>query len=396
MVAAQLDTFGVTLADLLEESDGESVYCGPPSDDEILVDVSQNSEVTQPWSSIGHPPVLSLSLAENVPVDVSTEAQNNHNPELEETENVPQNGALPAGSIWPTLVRPKGDVKSGQKFICVFQVGLEEDSDFCLVKRILGKQGNNMRGIAEACNVKVRLRGRGSGFLEGSHGKETNMPLNLNVSCSDFESYSSAVERLAILLNDIYRHYRRYRRSLGADVPDLKVHVDEMRRDDLDLNMLVKPVKYGNVPAPSAASCRAVMEILDNLAENKAHHASQEKNDHDSKSHQAQNKIEKVEAEKPKVTNTKESPDDSKIRTEKVWVFDRECGRIIGRGGDNLRDIMNKTQTEIKISQRKDDSPERCVEICGPAAGRQIALQMILSEVTYCRHDINGVIKSKK
>eukprot|EP00971_Amphidinium_carterae_P212995 4227450-Amphidinium_carterae.1 len=76
------------------------------------------------------------------------------------------------------------------------KVGLEDDDEFCLVKRILGKGGNNMRNIADTCNAKVRLRGIGSGFLEGAEGKEANMPLQLNVSCVDYEAYEMAVDRV--------------------------------------------------------------------------------------------------------------------------------------------------------------------------------------------------------
>ena len=49
----------------------------------------------------------------------------------------------------------------------------EDDDEFCLVKRILGKGGNNMRRIAEENNAKIRLRGIGSRFLEGPAKKET-------------------------------------------------------------------------------------------------------------------------------------------------------------------------------------------------------------------------------
>ncbi|CAE6942142.1 unnamed protein product [Symbiodinium natans] len=46
-----------------------------------------------------------------------------------------------------------------------------------------------MRRIADECNAKVRLRGIGSGFLEGSDGTEANMPLQLNVSCTEYPDY---------------------------------------------------------------------------------------------------------------------------------------------------------------------------------------------------------------
>ncbi|CAJ1390704.1 unnamed protein product [Effrenium voratum] len=138
-----------------------------------------------------------------------------------------------------SLIAPPGDLEGeNQKFICVFQVGLEDDEEFCLVKRILGKAGNNMRRIADECNAKVRLRGIGSGFLEGSDGCEANMPLQLNVSCTDYSDYVAAVDQVASLLKDLYKHYRRYARSKGMEPPDVRLSVDEVRRDDLRLDQL--------------------------------------------------------------------------------------------------------------------------------------------------------------
>lgn len=136
-----------------------------------------------------------------------------------------------------SLIQPPGTLEGdSQKFICVFQVGLEDDEEFCLVKRILGKAGNNMRRIADDCNAKVRLRGIGSGFLEGSDGTEANMPLQLNVSCTDYTDYVAAVDQVSRLLKDLYKHYRRYARSKGMEPPDVKLSVEEVRRDDLNLD----------------------------------------------------------------------------------------------------------------------------------------------------------------
>lgn len=135
------------------------------------------------------------------------------------------------------LIAPPGELEGdSQKFICVFQVGLEDDEEFCLVKRILGKAGNNMRRIADECNAKVRLRGIGSGFLEGSDGTEANMPLQLNVSCTDYSDYVNAVDHVSHLLKDLYKHYRRYARSKGMEPPDVRLSVEEVRRDDLQLD----------------------------------------------------------------------------------------------------------------------------------------------------------------
>lgn len=139
------------------------------------------------------------------------------------------------------LVLPKGEVPcENAKYVCVFHVGLEDDEEFCLVKRILGKGGNNMRRIAEECNAKVRLRGIGSGFLEGTDGREANMPLQLNVRCNDYENYIKATDRVAVLLKDLYKHFRRYCRSKNSDVLDVKVNVEEVRRDDHSLEVVTQ------------------------------------------------------------------------------------------------------------------------------------------------------------
>jgi hypothetical protein len=56
--------------------------------------------------------------------------------------------------------------------------------------------------------VKLRLRGRGSGFLEGPEQKESNDPLNLCVSSKDKEKYLYACQEVERLLERVYQEYR--------------------------------------------------------------------------------------------------------------------------------------------------------------------------------------------
>eukprot|EP00439_Symbiodinium_sp_Y106_P016979 s3412_g2.t1 len=152
------------------------------------------------------------------------------------------------GKEW---IRPEGDIRGeNMKYICAFRVGLEDDDDFCLVKRLLGKAGCNMRGIADDCNAKVRLRGRGSGYLEGSTGLEADMPLHLHVSCVTFAEYAAAVKKVASLLQDLHQHYRRYCFSKCMQPPSVQWTVEEVRRDDLRLDQL----SGGKAPASSGAA----------------------------------------------------------------------------------------------------------------------------------------------
>lgn len=246
----------ITAMELLEESDDESTFCGPQSDsdDSGLADF----RALEAWGvgiaaddekSTG-PDGRSRENGRSVPEGGGT-ARDRRQPPREprrqpggpgeggDTRQPREQAEAPQQRRPPPLVAPRGEViGDNQKFICVFQIGLEDNEEFCLVKRILGKAGNNMRRIAEECSAKVRLRGIGSGFLEGADGKEANMPLQLNVSCTDYDSYLGAVERVSTLLKDLYKHYRRYARSKGMEPPDVKINLEEVRRDDLNLDLL--------------------------------------------------------------------------------------------------------------------------------------------------------------
>ena len=83
-----------------------------------------------------------------------------------------------------------------------------------------------MKRIIEECNhyfeynpetqsasidgVKLRLRGRGSGFLEGPEQKESNEPLNLCVSSKDKDKYQYACFQVDKLLQKVYFDFRQF------------------------------------------------------------------------------------------------------------------------------------------------------------------------------------------
>lgn len=68
------------------------------------------------------------------------------------------------------------------KFVTSYEVQIENDEKFKVTKRIIGLKGNNMKKILSYCKVafpyissndllKIRLRGRGSGYKEGLNNK---------------------------------------------------------------------------------------------------------------------------------------------------------------------------------------------------------------------------------
>eukprot|EP00442_Polarella_glacialis_P027714 CAMPEP_0115121746 /NCGR_PEP_ID=MMETSP0227-20121206/46418_1 /TAXON_ID=89957 /ORGANISM="Polarella glacialis, Strain CCMP 1383" /LENGTH=407 /DNA_ID=CAMNT_0002523561 /DNA_START=38 /DNA_END=1261 /DNA_ORIENTATION=- len=125
------------------------------------------------------------------------------------------------------------NLKEG-KFVCHFEVGLEDDEEFCLVKRIYGKGGCCLKGVAEQFSAKLRLRGRGSGFLEGKgkNKQEADCSLKLYVSCENSDCYCGAVREVAKHLFMLYKHYRRYARLKGLEVPKHSFAVMEEIRTD--------------------------------------------------------------------------------------------------------------------------------------------------------------------
>lgn len=121
------------------------------------------------------------------------------------------------------------------------------------MKRILGKGGVKVARIAAQFHAKLRLRGRASGFYEG-RGGEADTPLQLHLSCRTYEDYQGAVQEVAELIEDLYRHYGRYARSKGKELPNLQLHMQELRRDDLSLNLFSDEVARSSRPAPAAAA----------------------------------------------------------------------------------------------------------------------------------------------
>ncbi|CAE8598264.1 unnamed protein product [Polarella glacialis] len=202
----------ITAFELLQESDDDSIFCGPPS------------EPGDVWS------VLDAIAAWVEP----------HRGAAGQTRRcrVPQAKGHPFIRMAAQLVLGRGElvVDENSKFVGYFDLGLEDDDEFCLVKRVLGKGGQNMRSIAGECSAKLRLRGIGSGFLEGREAREASMPLQVHISCNDLDNYMKAIGQVGTLLKDLYKHYRRYATSKGMTTPELKMRFEELRRDDHGLN----------------------------------------------------------------------------------------------------------------------------------------------------------------
>ena len=134
-----------------------------------------------------------------------------------------------------------------RKFTCRFDIPIDNDKDFQIARRVIGKSGANMKRIVATTDAKLRLRGRGSGYLEGYNRAESPEPLHLCVSAPTREGYEEAVRRVTELLESIFREYQEYCVSRAFAVPELTVVVRENPLSGL-------PISHQAFSAPSTGS----------------------------------------------------------------------------------------------------------------------------------------------
>ena len=98
-----------------------------------------------------------------------------------------------------------------------------------MARRLIGAKGCNMKKIIETCSknapqgmandiVKLRLRGKGSGFKEGPRQEESKEPLHLCISSRFFDKYKQACDMAQELLLNVYEEYKKYCEKLKRDL----------------------------------------------------------------------------------------------------------------------------------------------------------------------------------
>ncbi|MCQ2816420.1 MAG: hypothetical protein MJ252_04050 [archaeon] len=116
----------------------------------------------------------------------------------------------------PNIPQNKNDEKG--KYTCRYEILIENDDNFQIVRKIIGNKGFNMKKIIDACNdgspeantVKLRIRGRGSGYREGPDNEESDEPLHLCVSAKSANVLAKACILSESLLNNITDEYNLY------------------------------------------------------------------------------------------------------------------------------------------------------------------------------------------
>jgi len=121
----------------------------------------------------------------------------------------------------------------GGKYLCRLKVGIEEDPHFQVCRRIIGPGGENMKRIIGSVSkdgcVKLRLRGRGSKYLEGPEDKESSDPLMLCVSATSRKSFDRAAQDVENLLAMIHEDYRLHCKAVGQTASILPLRREGQR-----------------------------------------------------------------------------------------------------------------------------------------------------------------------
>mmetsp|Transcript_8706 Transcript_8706/g.15686 ORF Transcript_8706/g.15686 Transcript_8706/m.15686 type:complete len:497 (+) Transcript_8706:90-1580(+) len=117
--------------------------------------------------------------------------------------------------------------KGVRKYTCRFIIGIENDQEFQVARRIIGAKGSNMKKIVRTTDAKLRLRGQGSGYFEGAGQKESPEPLQLCVSCTSADGYWSALSQVQDLLTNVYDDYKQFCSDRGLPVPELAINLSE-------------------------------------------------------------------------------------------------------------------------------------------------------------------------
>ena len=118
---------------------------------------------------------------------------------------------------------------STHKYTWRYDIQIENDREFQVARKLIGPKGCNMKRILEEWNqiirlmnnereqkfnsqdiVKLRLRGKGSGFKEGPNNEESNDPLHLCISSKFEEVYEKAWEMTEDLIISVYEQFHKH------------------------------------------------------------------------------------------------------------------------------------------------------------------------------------------
>ena len=120
-----------------------------------------------------------------------------------------------------------GSGDASAKYTCRYDIQIPNEREFQVARRLIGAKGCNMKRIISQCQknmpqvsevVKLRLRGKGSGFKEGPKQEESKEPLHLCISSRFYQQYTLACQQIEQLLLNVYEDFKKHCERTKKDI----------------------------------------------------------------------------------------------------------------------------------------------------------------------------------
>ena len=176
---------------------------------DVISGLSHCNEFVPKSESVNHNLISSADLCHQLPSKSMPLAEISNFGNNEGYQDVPTSFAGVASGQNPVDRNLK--CTSMKKFTCRYDIQIPNESQFRVARKIIGFKGGNMKKIIDACKeqdprnkfgVKLRLRGRGSGFKEGPENCESDDDLHLCVSSQFLDSNGVGVQALFPFQNE--------------------------------------------------------------------------------------------------------------------------------------------------------------------------------------------------
>lgn len=136
-----------------------------------------------------------------------------------------------------TTSTSKDRTTTNGKYTCRFEIQIENDKEFQVARRLIGPKGCRMKKIVDTCSkgftgpvqevIKLRLRGKGSGFKEGPNQQESEEALHLCISSPFLDKYTTACELCKELIEGVYNEYSTFCEKTGRPKINLQIRMIE-------------------------------------------------------------------------------------------------------------------------------------------------------------------------
>ena len=170
-------------------------------------------------NKVGEMNILNMNMINNM--NLMNNMNNNINNQLKiqnlQQKNNPQFNQNINQKNFNQNINNNNDEKNLGKYTCKYEILIANDKDFQIARRLIGSKGCNMKNIINECKssgdgegIKLRLRGKGSGYKEGPENKESDEPLHLCISSKNPEEMKKACLLVDELLDKIHQDYKEY------------------------------------------------------------------------------------------------------------------------------------------------------------------------------------------